>query len=606
MPANNVSEVDLLMHDSSKLQSRLQTVITNARRRPISMPTPPRPTTLSQALSRQEQSSSRASSVSPSTSSLSSPCLSVDDIDTSTIKEDSTHYEGCPCAEIFSGNNPTTCKQCGRVFGQLRELQIERLRLLDDLDTWKSRYDEVQESKKLAEQENDRLRVQIQDLQNNLMIKSEKCTSLEQDVTALNYKYVNEIEKVAELNIAKQLVEGEYAELSRSLFEEANGMVASEARQRYELELACKSLQKQLEDTNESLSNETQQLKELKLKLQEFLVKPESAHLTNGSGRSRNLSIRSDSSVESGLSGEFNEANNELTIHMKLLDEFETFLAKVSNPRLTRIYAIPFMKYCLEEDVEPCLRLGSIARYSPRKLADAVFANTLTIEEAPPTTVQTEPSSTQPSPKLPPPKQSLIWDRISGVNLGNTKGCQACGREGYCHFRFRISNNDEWVVIDSYCRDRLVAACEFYVFIRNIRLGLFNHRNIDVLWTESLRLRIQMFFARVGMLKHMTEVPLIDTDKLHIYSRKATTAVDRTNPAPGPLDNSYLSEDTPDQTTTGLRARSFSLSKMERLRPLFKRFSGGFDEPSTDKVEVKDEPSGQELTPLGEPESVAV
>ncbi|ORX93041.1 hypothetical protein K493DRAFT_224139 [Basidiobolus meristosporus CBS 931.73] len=429
------------------------------------------------------------------------------------------------------------------------------------------------------------MKLHIKDLQANLTLKSEKCISLEQDVTALNYKYVNEIEKVAELNIAKQLVEGEYAELSRSLFEEANGMVASEARQRYELELACKNLKKQLDDTNERLNNETQQLKELKQKLQEFLVDPESAHLTNGSSRSRNLSIRSVSSVESGLGGETHEGESDHGDQIKLLDEFETFLAKVSNPRLTRIYAIPFMKYCLEEDVEPCLRLGSMSRYSPRKLADAVFANTLTIEEAPPT-------------------QSLIWDRISGVHLGSTKGCQACGREGHCQFRFRISNNDEWVIIDSYCRDRLVAACEFYVFIRNVRLGLFNHRNIDVLWMESLRLRIQMFFARIGLLKHMTDVPQIDSEKLHIYSRKATTAVDRTIISTGSSENLSMSEEIPDQTTTGLRVRSFSLSKMERLKPLFKRFSGGFDEQQASKIEGKDESPVEQSTLTGEDNAV--
>jgi hypothetical protein len=67
-------------------------------------------------------------------------------------------------------------------------------------------------------------------------------------------------------------------------------------------------------------------------------------------------------------------------------------------------------------------------------------------------------------------------------------------------FRFKLKETDtEWFWIDRSCRDRLVAVCDFYVFIRHVRQGLQSQRTINSLFQECVWLRLVMFWARSGV-----------------------------------------------------------------------------------------------------------
>lgn len=185
-----------------------------------------------------------------------------------------------------------------------------------------------------------------------------------------------------------------------------------------------------------------------------------------------------------------------------MLTEFKEFIATGTTVPLKKIHSIPFMKNCLVEDVETCLRFGPSPRVSARKITDAIVTNTCFIEEAPPGFAEEQYNRPPDVPLKNSASKQHLWERFSGTQSTVIfRGCQACGRvEGHLPFRFRISHFDDWACIDRYCRDRLVAVCEFYVFIRNVRQGYYSNRTAEDLYAESIRLRLQMFYARMGAL----------------------------------------------------------------------------------------------------------
>jgi hypothetical protein len=164
------------------------------------------------------------------------------------------------------------------------------------------------------------------------------------------------------------------------------------------------------------------------------------------------------------------------------------------------MHTIPFMKNSLVEDVEPCLRFGPNSRLNPKKLFEAIALNTCFIEEAPFGYAQEQAKRPYDVPLRISAAKNMIWERLSSTPVAPFSGCQACGRNSdskiHLQYRFRISMLDDWACIDRYCRDRLVAVCEFYMFVRNIRHGYYNGRTLNDLYLESTRLKLQMFYAR--------------------------------------------------------------------------------------------------------------
>ncbi|KAI8975774.1 hypothetical protein BDF20DRAFT_880618, partial [Mycotypha africana] len=179
-----------------------------------------------------------------------------------------------------------------------------------------------------------------------------------------------------------------------------------------------------------------------------------------------------------------------------------------------------YMKNSLSEDVEPCLRFGPNSRLSPKKLVDAILMNACFIEKTPYGFSKEQAKKAVETPLRNSATKHMLWEYLSTGSLtsssstasisSNNNGahhqpsieCQACGymTENDLPYRFRISILDDWACIDRYCRDRLVSVCEFYTFIRNIRQGYYNGRTLSDLFQESTRLKLQMFYARMGTL----------------------------------------------------------------------------------------------------------
>ncbi|KAG0326213.1 RAB3A interacting protein [Dissophora globulifera] len=423
--------------------------------------------------------------------------------------------QDCPCYKVSSGFGSLQCGICQRVIPALEETDSERQRLLKESEQTKQRLeDEVKRAASEAK-ETERLRTRIKELEQTIAAKDEEHQSVQRDLTVLNDKYVDEIEKVAEMQHAKEMVENELEELSRTLFEEANGMVASEARARHQLELTRRHLELELKDARERLGAETSQLKELKSKM-EVMIDSQSPSKRSSTNTTERGSV--DLAQIFGLNrvSEMEPASQEpetaFAIDGVLMHEFKEFVTQSASIRLAKIHSIPFMRHCQDEDVEPCLRFGSNSKVSARKLTEGICSNTCYIEEATAEHVKEYERMVLAAQQPPSParnsmsNKNMLWERLQtqyAMYQAPKGGCQTCGRSGPLTHRYRIATSDEWSFIDRFCRDRLVAVCEFYIFVRNIRAGLYSSRAIEDLYSESLRLRLQMFYARSGVLPTM-------------------------------------------------------------------------------------------------------
>lgn len=419
--------------------------------------------------------------------------------------------EECPCQKVNTTYSGHTCGICQRVIPSLAELT----RLTEDLELTKKQLEEEHRKAVSGSEEASTLRAKIQQLDKELVSKADELASVQRDLAILNDKYIDEIEKVSESQHAKEAVENELEELSRRLFEEANGMVATEARARHQLEITRKHLELELKDAQERLAAETLQLKELKAMMENMMdSQPHSKRSsTNHSDRgSVDLAQLFGLSRISETEPVIKEPETAIAIDGQLVQEFREFVSMSASVRLAKLHSIPFMRHCQEEDVEPCLRFGNTPRISARKLAEGICSNTCYIEEATAEQVSEYERMVLAAQQPPPPTRNstsstnMLWERLQtqyAIYQAPKGGCQTCGRPGPLTHRYRIATSDEWSFIDRFCRDRLVAACEFYIFVRNIRASLYSTRSIEDLYSECLRLRLQMFYARSGVLPIM-------------------------------------------------------------------------------------------------------
>jgi len=368
--------------------------------------------------------------------------------------------------------------------------------------------------------EKEELEKKVQELQTLLEEKDKKVEELKAEL--------KEEKKSADvLRKEKLTVQDEVEELTKSLFEEANKLVADEARKRHKMEKINKIISGKYKDSQQQLETQNQQLSELRKKMEEINFE----NITNRKMMEDNkrISILSSISDEDQLSYDVN------SIDTFLLAEFKDFISSAFNVKMSKLHSIPYMKNCLEDDIMPCLRFGSDPKISWKRLTEEIASNSLLLQEISPNSKSSSPlmnrpersssisvgnlnnmsnSSNQSSAQN---NRSSMWARLSvqaGFGSGIiydqvSNGCQACGRPNThsnpIRFQFRIekyNRNDEndWSPLCSVCRDRIVACCEFYNFIRHIRQGLYTNRGIAELYYENIRLKRQMFYARVGAL----------------------------------------------------------------------------------------------------------
>ncbi|KAI0839576.1 hypothetical protein F5Y06DRAFT_25001 [Hypoxylon sp. FL0890] len=146
-----------------------------------------------------------------------------------------------------------------------------------------------------------------------------------------------------------------------------------------------------------------------------------------------------------------------------------------------------FYKRVLAEDIEPTLRLDiapGLSWLARRSVLNAMTEGTLVVEPVPTTS----------------PFQSISKPQFYP--------CSLCGeaRKDPPHLRnhrFRTSESDsaQRYPLCKYCLDRVRSTCDFLGFLRLVKDGLWRAEDADserAAWEESVRLRDQMFWSRIG------------------------------------------------------------------------------------------------------------
>jgi hypothetical protein len=173
-----------------------------------------------------------------------------------------------------------------------------------------------------------------------------------------------------------------------------------------------------------------------------------------------------------------------INVNSRPYKDFVQFLAncKVTPTKLQ--YSLPYVKRTQTEDIDPCLWFGEQAPVSCKKILQAIMRRSCFIEEYN-NTLESERTS------------AYSW--ISTRRLHEIEGCQLCLGKAMVTYRFRLGEKCEWIYIDYACRQKLVAVCEYYAFIRNILDGLYKSQLPQNLYNQNLTLKAKMFQARVGL-----------------------------------------------------------------------------------------------------------
>jgi hypothetical protein len=403
----------------------------------------------------------------------------------------------CPCHHILVSKDSTCCALCDDVIPILAELHEEQEKRVKELKTYQIALEVKEQRVQGLEDQINNMSLKSIALDQKLNTATEKYQSLEKDMTILDKKYKESQEEAVKSRQEKKDVENELEELSQKLFEEANSMVADEKRAKYELEQKYKHLEEVLHSVREQMEAEGEQLKELRVKMTNMSTE----NLSLDAESLDRTSVSSEGRASRDMAGLFTrEEEHSETTDPNILDDFKEFAQKDDAIPIRKLHTISYMKNSLVEDIEPCLRFGTNSRLSAKKLCEAILLNACFIEEAPSGFSQEQAKRPFDVPLKISAAKNMIWERLSSTPGPPFAGCQACGRSDATTknlpYRFRISILDDWACIDRHCRDRLVAVCEFYMFVRNLRQGYYSSRTLPDLYNESIRLKLQMFYAR--------------------------------------------------------------------------------------------------------------
>lgn len=405
----------------------------------------------------------------------------------------------CGCNELITSKY--NCSECQEPFLPIQQLQAENdLKRVLKNQLEQTRYEMNHEEMKQQDE--------IFTLKDSLIQKTETIETIKAGIESLNHdlkvlkmKCKEETGQVHKIQESKENIERELLDLTTKLSEEANLMIQIERKE-----------QDVLLNQNQILENDIHaaeiKLKEASSQLKLIRNTFEDSHHNNA--YSPTLDEQPQQQLVSHLIDTYTRAQVEtilmhgldLGIFMDTLEDdgalmdFNDFLQVLYKTPLRKINSLKYMRYSIRDDIDPCLRFGPNPRISSKKIIDAILVKSCFIEECPPGFVLDQ--ATRQSKEE---ASASLWERFTTSTV--FLGCQACGRNmdkdsriDLLNYRFRISYFDEWACIDRYCRDRLLAVIEFYLFIRHLRAGAYKHRSLHELYQQSIRLKLQMFLAR--------------------------------------------------------------------------------------------------------------
>jgi hypothetical protein len=396
----------------------------------------------------------------------------------------------CACNELITSN--FDCSDCGEPsFQAIQRIEDDYYQTKTELTNLEIQREKLHQEQSQLDARIFSLKATLQDRQDGINQTSNGIISLQHDLQVLEVKCKEETTQVESIQESKENVKRELEELSQRLFEEANSMIAIEKAGQESLKTKNHQLVSELKSAQLELIEAERQLKLIRNEI-EVDEQPTEQEVDCSV-----MDIYTRAQVETILMHGLDVGLQMDTLENdSALMDFNDFIQSLHKTPLRKLHSIKYMRYLIRDDIEPCLRFGPNPKLASKKIMDAILVKTCFVEECPEGFV-TEQAIRQ----LKEEASATLWERFTASSV--FLGCQACGRTiqkesrpQTLKYRFRISYFDEWACIDRYCRDRLLAVIEFYLFIRHLRAGLYKHRSLHELYQESTRLKLQMFLAR--------------------------------------------------------------------------------------------------------------
>ncbi|KAJ2845059.1 hypothetical protein GGI22_006679, partial [Coemansia erecta] len=328
----------------------------------------------------------------------------------------------CACHRVLLPASPGACGICGGRPRVLATMNDERTRALEDLEIATQRINELAHEKARHVDYIADLETRVAEQAKKIDQQRDVIAGLKNDLSAMNDKFVDQVNMTAEISHSRELVEAELEDLTQKLFTEANTMVAEEKKARAETEKTASHLRKIIADLEERLSNETMQSHELKERIEQMsaeyddlIVKRNfassrrgsfSSHISDMTGGDGSAVLRKEGSMlqignnVSAFSGAgaaavggappsegFRVASHAAAVMVgskthspsplasggspirldeALLAEFKDFATQAQSPRSSTYMSMSYIKSVVSSDIEPCLRFGPQPRISSR------------------------------------------------------------------------------------------------------------------------------------------------------------------------------------------------------------------------------------------------
>ncbi|KAF0354911.1 guanyl-nucleotide exchange factor sec2 [Gigaspora margarita] len=370
---------------------------------------------------------------------------------------------------------------------------------------------------------------------------------LKRDLSALAISLAEEKALCVKIQSNKESLEQEIDDWINGMFVKINQMVFDEATTCEELESLNRETKGKLNNILKSSGNRQDRLREMKsllvhldsIKQRQAVPSLNTSLLNRNSVLHRSLSnsLVNNQRFTKSFDHLFSTKNpfdnimlfkeKRLYIDGIIFEEFQDYVKSFVNsvPPTSSTPTHPFMKRCMNEDIHPCLFEGSAGWKSPfykRRLLDAIMKNQCEIQmiySSFSSSVSTSSSVTQVNSPI--DTQSNYDDPSPAPKLK----CGLCGHLRSCDFHMKISDSDitvppstttsssrfsftgnpGWIPLDRFCRDRVVAVCDFYAFLSHLRQGLFSNSPVWGMYKQCLKYRRKMCMARIGSVSMFEE-----------------------------------------------------------------------------------------------------
>jgi hypothetical protein len=387
-----------------------------------------------------------------------------------------------------------TCMLCNNTLPALRDVWRLIFREREQVDHFRQLHATAERKLEQKSKENVKLTDHVKELEDRVDGQADEIVALKHDVQSISAKLVHEVQLRAEIQVERDRISEELEELTQSLFEQANDMVADEAKKRHQLEMAQRRIAQELQKTKAKLESERLEVLLLRKRLSDITVaslkssmdRPTEASASVTDSQRSNLDAAGDASTAGKVGGaNKNDAEdlrastppsaamlmsseipdgitamnlgslplNDSFLSLDIdflpdLRQYESFLAFFerldSIPAQKLLSGHAFIKACYDEHVEPCARLPRIAA---RKIVDAIQNGTLHLQVAPEVE---EPSAegeasdanrTDVEPTLRTPSPQKFWSTFgaSTPSTGDRNLCGSCGREQPCAFQMILN-----------------------------------------------------------------------------------------------------------------------------------------------------------------------